>query len=301
MAQTPFPTSALADNRAGRLTAEQIRDLRLDARKSRSSGLLAGVALAAMGLFIVWGTLAGRIPGSRLQSLAVGAAFAIGGGLLLASGGMTRGPRAEQAASASTVLELVEGPFRRERSDLQSLEGHAHASRGNARYSYRLFVGDRSFSVAEEAYLAAPDDGLVRVYVLPNSDRVINLERLSDAPPTALEARAAAMLRERFGAIPQGERPAAAKRGSTTPAALRQALLGRWQAQGMPMSLEFRADDTMLAGAEGPTAEEKPQRWEVLDGEHLRIDGEEQRVEVSGDELLLSTRGPTFRFHRVRG
>ena len=199
MAQLPFSTQALPDNRAGRLTAEQVRDLRVDAGKSKRSGLLAGFAITAFGLFIVWGTLAGRVPGPRLQSLALGAAFAIGGALWLRSGGMTRGPRAEQAASESTVLDVIEGPFRRKRSDLNTFADHSYASRGNARYTYYLHVGERTLRVSEAQYDASPDDGIVRAFVLPNSDHLVNLERIADAPPTAAEAHAAAVLRELRG------------------------------------------------------------------------------------------------------
>lgn len=297
MAQNPFSTGALAENRAGRLTAEQIRDLRADAGASKRSGLTAGVAVTALGLVILWGTLAGRVPGPRLQSLAVGAALAIAGGLLLASGGMTRGPRAAQAASESTVLERVEGPFRRERYDPQVLGGHSYATRGDARYDYFLHVGGRRIRVSQAVHDASPEDGIVRVYLLPGSDRVVNLERIGDPPPTPLEARAAAVLSERFGASSPGE--AAPPPGATpaSPAALREALLGRWQAQGLPMRFEFRADGTVLGGA---GSESEVKRWEVLDAARIRIDGEEQRVEVSGDVLRLVTGGPTFRFDRVR-
>ena len=295
MVQDPFPRAALADNRAGRLTAGQISSLRLDAKTSKRSGVMAGVAILAFGLLILWGTLAGRVPGSRLQPLAVGGIFVLGGGLLLRAGGMTRGPRAAEAASESTVLDVLEGPFRRERHDRNSLGDNIRSTRGSARYLYYLYVGPRQFSVSESAYNAAPDDGIVRVYLLPASDRVVNLERIGEAPPTAIEARAAAILQERFGALPGGGPPSAAK-GATTPAVLRAALLGRWQAQGMPLGFEFRADGTVVSG-DGSADEAK--RWEVLDAERVRIDGEEQRVQVEGDDMFLVTRGPTFRFRRV--
>ncbi len=302
MPQDPFPRDALADNRARRLTAEQIRGLRVDARESKRSGVIAGFALLAFGLVIVWGTITGRVPGSRLKSLAVGAAFAAGGALLLASRGMTRGPRAAEAASESTVLDVVEGPFRRERLDRQNnldLGGSTHSLRGSVRYDYFLHVGDRRLSVGQPAYDAAPDDGIVRAYLLPDSDRIVNLERIADAPPTPIEANAAAVLRERFGAVLEGEPPAPAKSGAMTPAALRTALLGRWRTQGStPLQIEFRADGTVASVGDGA---EKATRWEVLDAGRIRIDGEDQRVEVDGDELLLGTRGPTFRFRRVRG
>jgi hypothetical protein len=196
MAQEPFPRSALDDNRAGRLTVEQVRGLRIDARESKRSGVMAGSAMLAVGLFILWGTLAGRVPGSRLQSLAVGAAIAVVGGLLLGTRGMTRGPRAAEAASASTVLDVVEGSFRRERVDrqfAQDLLGATRSLSAGAQYNYFLHVGDRRLSVGQPAYDAAPEDGIVRAYLLPDSDRIVNLERIAEAPLTPLEACAAAL------------------------------------------------------------------------------------------------------------
>jgi hypothetical protein len=300
MAQDPFPRSALDDNRAGRLTAEQIRGLHIDARESKRSGVLAGFTLLAVGLFILWGTIAGRVPGSRLQSLAVGGAIAVVGGLLLGSRGMTRGPRAAETASESTVLDVVEGPFRRERSDrqfAQDLAGSTRSLHTGAQYNYFLHVGDRRLSVGQPAYDAAPEDGIVRVYLLPRSDRIVNLERIADAPATPFEARAAAMLRERFGAALEDERPSRANASATTPTTLRAALLGLWQAQDLPLRLEFHADGTVVGGEAGAAGRK---RWDVLDVGRIRIDGEDRRVEVDGDELSLATRGPTLRFRRVR-
>lgn len=296
MTHDPFPRGALGDNRAGRLSAEQIRSLRLDARESKRSGVMAGFWLLVFGFLILWGTSAGRVPGPRFQSFAVGGAIALVGALLLASRGMTRGPRAGAAASEATVLDVVEGPFRRERVDRQLLSGSTHSMRGSARYLYYLHVGDRRLSVGEPAYDAAPEDGIVRAYLLPDSDSIVNLERIADPPPTPLEVRAAVLLRERFGAVAEGERPSSAKTSAMPPAALHAALIGRWRAQGMPLELEFRADGTVGSG-EADDGKEK--RWEVLEGGRIRIDGEDQRVEIDGDELFLVTPGPTFRLRRV--
>ena len=181
MTPEPFPPGALDDNRALRLTGEQVRDLHRDARESKSPGVTAGLALLGFGLFILWGTLAGRVPGSRLASLAVGATIALVGGLLLGSRGMTRGPRAAERASESTVLDVVEGPIRRERVDLElDLAGSSHRLRASARYSCFLHVGGRRLSVGQPAYDAAPEDAVVRAYLLPDSDRIVNLERLPE-------------------------------------------------------------------------------------------------------------------------
>jgi hypothetical protein len=212
---------------------------------------------------------------------------------------MTRGPRAAEAASESTVLDVVEGPFRRERVDRQfdqDLVGGTRSLSAGARYNYFLHVGSRRLSVGQPAYDAAPEIGIVRAYLLPGSDRIVNLERIADAAPTPIEARAAAALRERFDAIPEGKPPSFAKKSGTTTATLRAALLGRWQAQGMPLCLEFRSNGTVVGGEAGGREEK---RWEVVDSDCIRIDGEEQRVDIRGDEFTLVTRGPTIRFRRV--
>ena len=47
---------------------------------------------------------------------------------------------------------------------------------------YFVDVGDSSFKVAPATYEAAPDAGIVRVYFLPRSRKVVNLERLPNAP-----------------------------------------------------------------------------------------------------------------------
>lgn len=208
MTSDPYPASALAENRQLRLTADQVTSLHADARESKRSLSLAGFWLLALGLFILWGTFTGRVPGSKLQSFAVGTVFAAVGGLLLSPRGVTRGPSAAQAASSSTVLEVVEGTFRREQYDRQpaaDLLGSSTNIRGDARYNFYLHVGERRFDVGRPAYEAAPEDGIVRVYVLPSSDRIVNLERIADAPPTPLEVRAAAELNKRFGTIPDSD------------------------------------------------------------------------------------------------
>lgn len=185
MATEPFPASALAENRQLRLTSGQIAALHADAKVSKRSGSLAGLWLLALGLLILGGTIAGRVPGSRLQSIGVGAALAVLGGFMLSSKGASRGVVASQMVSSSTVLGMVEGPIRREMADRQlaaDLVGATRTIRGDARYDFLLHVGGRRFNVGRPMYEAAPDAGLVRVYVLPGSDRIVNLERVGEVP-----------------------------------------------------------------------------------------------------------------------
>ncbi len=108
------------------------------------------------GVLILWGTVTGRVPGSRLQSFWISGALAAVGAIMLATQGMSRGPRAAQLASESTRLEIIEGPFRRERLDPTSLGGHTYATKGDARYDYLLFVGTRRIRVSEKSTTRRP-------------------------------------------------------------------------------------------------------------------------------------------------
>jgi len=156
-------------------------------------------------LFILWGALTGRAPGSRWEGLALGAVFAAIGVLMLRSGGMTRGPRASQAASPSTVLDIVEGPFRREVRGPGLMDAALELrsnSYSNDTDDYILHVDERQFNVGRPQFDAAPQDGIVRAYLLPGSDRIVNLERIADAPAMPAEQQARARAQEMLGALP---------------------------------------------------------------------------------------------------
>jgi hypothetical protein len=73
-------------------------------------------------------------------------------------------------------------------------------------------------------------------------------------------------------------------------------LIGRWQADGIPMIMVFREDGTVGNGRDG---EHKP--FSVPDATHVNIGGQTQTVETDGTTLLFGTRGPTLRFHRQPG
>src|SRR5262249_28900637 len=71
---------------------------------------------------------------------------------------------------------------------VQSVEGAIGKRRiaqrgGPAATSYVLEVGDATFKVAHGTYMAAPDAGFVRLYFLPRSRKIVNLERLPNPPP----------------------------------------------------------------------------------------------------------------------
>ena len=183
MPADPFPRAALAANRSGRLTPDQTALYREEAASDRRNLLVAGLVIAALGTAVVFGSITGRITSGRLESLAIGAAFLAVGAAVAWFGGI-RGSRAKAAAAGAGRVASVDGPVRRERRDRRNdaFGDSGHISPGNE-YAYDLLVGDRSFSVSRDQWDAAPEDGVVRVYLLGESDRIVNLERIADAPP----------------------------------------------------------------------------------------------------------------------
>ena len=183
MPPDPFPRAALAANRSGRLTPDQTALYREEAASDRRNLLMAGLVIAALGTAVVFGSITGRITSGRLESLVVGAGLLVVGVAVAWFGGI-RGSRAKAAAAGAGRVTSLDGPIRRERRDRrdEAFGDSDHISPGNE-YAYYLLVGDRSFSVSRDQWDAAPQDGIVRAYLLGESDRIVNLDRIADAPP----------------------------------------------------------------------------------------------------------------------
>ena len=92
-----FPRAALDANRSGRLAPDQSAFYRGEAASDRKNLLIAGLVVAGLGVAVVLGALTGRIPGSRLESLMVGAAL-LAVGVVVAFFGGIRGSQAKAAA-----------------------------------------------------------------------------------------------------------------------------------------------------------------------------------------------------------
>jgi hypothetical protein len=206
--------------------------------------------------------------------------------------------------------------------------GKRHISTGGSGtgadvYTHFLDVAGKSFTVAKSTYNASPDAGYVRIYFLPRSHHVVNLERLPDPPvpenitPKDLlgtlgaslrlrdrtqrneaRARAQAMADEIQAEFTRKPDPPTADRD---PRPLDQAIVGTWRS--MMMTVTFHGDGTVEAAL--PGNQSRSGSWSVDADGRLRADvmGHSDAAEawVAGDELTLSLNGMGLSFKRVTG
>ena len=173
----PFPTDALEANRSGQLTKQQRDRLRPLARYARQSALIGAGVLVVASLMVLTdrqlslpGVLRVPLAGICVVFAAVFLLRAIIGGDAL-----SRDLR-------HMTVQSAEGPIGKHRGGSTGRSG---------RRAYLFDVGDGTFRAASRAsYDTAPDAGMVRVFFLPRSRRVVNLERLPDvafAPGTTAQ------------------------------------------------------------------------------------------------------------------
>jgi len=172
----------------------------------------------------------------------------------------------------------------------------------------------------KDQYDAAPDAGYVRVYYVPHSMRVVNLERLPDpagaadavrSPEDALRlaaksifsfdevrsAEARAQLAAMGHATQSGPRPPAAE---LDPRPLAEAILGRWT-NGM-ITLEFKPDGTVALSL--PGGMERQAQWSV-DGQGrlvANVMGDKPETGdawIAGDRLNITQGGEGIALKRV--
>lgn len=307
----PFPAADLETNKSGRLTDTQGARLRGLARAGRKDEFIIAAACVGLAVLLVAGP--GSAPNAWIRPLA-------GAGLLVAA--VLLSLRAATAADALTQdlrsgrVEAIEGAIGKHTRDSES---------GHTRYTnYYIDVAGRTFQVDGTAYNAAPEVGIVSLYVLPRSHVILNLERLPDRPLPAgatanpfVAVRAAiastlssdpvqsAEARAELEAIGKVMRP---ERSSATtpppadqrdPRPLAQAILGSWQMG--PISMTFLPDGTMVATL--PGGREKDGRWSVSsDGRlHASATGRDQAAEawVAGDLLTISENGEAMAYRRA--
>ncbi len=306
---SPFAPDALEANRAGVLTDEQRRHYRGYVRNSRGSTLTTAAVVAVLGVVVL--TSRSFAWGEALRPLVALAAFAIAG--LLVLGWLGVFSLLLRDANAGRV-EAIEGPILR---DSGSWNTPTASNRCYIKVAGRQFVTGRS------GLEALPRAGIVRLYYLPRSRRVVNVERLPDSAlaEAALESPAAlrSAMRESLSlndtkraegratlaavesklseAFPAPGAPPAPHERDPRP--LSEAIVGSWR--GGLFSLTFAPDGT--ATVRPPMGQELHGRWSVDASGHLRLDAmggaRSGDAWVAGDALTLDIDGTAYTFHRA--
>lgn len=308
---SPFPADALAVNQAGKLTDAQRKLYAGSDRSLRKTQLyLAGGAIV-IALLLISST--GPAPNAAFRPL-FALICVVGAAILVFRA--TLAPDALSSDLSKGTVESAEGAILKRVVDLSG--GRSSTS------THYIDVAGNHFRVGPRFYQAAPEAGYVKVYYLPRSKTLVNLEQLPDRPLPAgvmdgagtsaraaltglmshdenaqAEARAEmAVLRKGFqvGVVPATvEAPA----DQTDQPPVAEAIVGAWRAG--PIGVTFAADGTMTT--ELPGGHAQPGRWSVdASGQlHAQFAGRDMAGEawVSGTTLTIKADGDARQFQRV--
>jgi hypothetical protein len=260
----------------------------------------------------------GRLSARQLDEWQRGVAYrskGLFGRLLHSNDAVARDVRAGRVAAIDGGIHkrrLAQGP-----------QGEATMVGGPRMATYQIHIqpvaGDPEvFRASAQLWDAAPGVGLVRLYYLPESHDVVNVELLpttSTAAPTPTDAVTGAMqaiqawrqhdwlAAGQAASVLQGAYdhtfPDRAATTSASSSSLAEDIVGRW-ASSM-IAVTFESDGTMSARID--PLPEQVGRWEVLPDGQLHADlpglsGDAQAV-VDADTLTISIGAQTWRLNRV--
>lgn len=307
-----FPQSALATNAAGQLTDDQRRQWRANSRGYRKSELSFALIVAIIGALVAFAP--GPAKYATVKPIIGILCFVIA--VLLLVRAFTGGDAVTEDVRAGRV-ESVEGAITKFERQTQG--------RGSGTASYYLDVKGKRLEAYRSEYLAAPEAGYVRVYYLPKSRRVVNLEHLPDpvmpalTPATAQSAvqdllahhghdeNAQAEARANLGAI-AAQFKAQMQQNAVEPPSdqrdprpLSEAIVGTWS--NPFMTVTFAPDGTASSAA--PNGRQTSGRWSVdAQGQlHAGLAGKDRvgQAWIAGTSLTISEDGMALTFERSGG
>ena len=206
--ESPFSKNALSTNQSGRLTDEQSQLWARVAKARRQSVRGVAYVFAALSAVLL---LASGPPAKAAARTNGGIAFLAVTAILLVAAKL----EPVNADVREGRVESVEGAIAKGRMQLKS---------PGRRYLYFDIAG-RRLRATPRAYNAAPAAGFVRVYFLPRSRRVVNLEQLADPPLPTGPGAAQQVFRDFAHALGSLDRAAIAE-ASAHIAALKHAVEG---------------------------------------------------------------------------
>ncbi len=304
----PFPQSALATNANGQLTDEQRRQWRANSRGYRKGELSFAAVLVVIGALVAFAP--GPAKYATTKPIIGIVCFVIAALLLVRA--FTGGDAISEDVRAGRV-ESVEGA-------ITKYERQGRGSAGNN--SYFIDVNSKRLQAYRSEYLAAPEAGYVRVYYLPKSRRVVNLEHLPDpVMPALTPATAQSMVQDLLTHDGHDETSRAEMRANMAAMAsqfqaqmrqnavepppeqrdarpLTDAIVGTWTSAFMTVT--FAADGTATSTA--PNGRQTTGRWSVdAQGQlHAGIAGHDNvgQAWISGTTLTISEGGMGLTFER---
>ena len=277
-ATNPFPPDALETNRHGRLTDAQRRNLGALAGYNRRNGIRIALFLIAGAAIVL--LLARRDAPVLLRYGTVAGALALAAFLVARS---LSGSDALTRDLVEARVQFADGAIRKRR-----------VSAGRAPNTYYLDLDGETFKIGRSTYEWLPDAGRVRVYFLPRSRGVVNVEILSSAPTTMLAAA--------FDAVTAtlDRSPQPPPTGARDPRPLADAVVGT-STNGV-IRVTFAADGTLALRM---LASERKGHWSVDATGRLRADitGGEQTVDawIAGDRLTVVLEGEGLTLTRESG
>jgi hypothetical protein len=304
---SPFAADALTANQGGQLTDAQRQLYRSDDRSTRKTELYLAVGAIVIAVLLITST--GPAPNAAFRPLV--AVICVVAAVVLVFRATLAPDSLSRDLAAGTVV-MVEGAVLRSTRQGKNVEWHY------------LRVEGKTFEVSRSVYDASPEAGYVRIYYLPRSKKVVNLEVLPNkavtpdlaANPQALAQAAFAGLRthdlnQRAEAMAEmaalktsfeaGVTGAAAPPAASTrdPRPLAESIVGSWRSG--PIGVTFAAGGTMttdLPGGHGQAGQ-----WSV-DGSgqlHAQFMGRDMVGEawVAGDTLTIQEDGQGRQFQRA--
>ncbi|HTJ23876.1 MAG TPA: hypothetical protein VL383_15840 [Gemmatimonadaceae bacterium] len=307
-----FTPEALDANRRGELTDAQLRGFRGLSRYRHKSAFGSAALLVAGAVLI--GGFASPSASPTLRLLIPLVCLVIAAFLVV---------RAITGADA-----LTHDLRRREVQFVEGAIGKSRVGGGRAPDVLYLDVDDKRFNVSPATYDAAPDAGYVRLYFLPRSRKIVNLEVLPNpafengvTPQDIARAATPQGMMQSFGAAIHSHsrretnearanlasvgdalqsmfaQPAPPAPGARDPRPLDEAIVGTWS-NGL-VTVAFLADGSVTADMLG---RRERGRWSVDASGRLRagVMGQEQAAEawIAGDRLTISADGQGLTFAR---
>jgi hypothetical protein len=188
----PFPQTDLAVNASGRLSDNQRRIWRSRSRGVRKTELTFAVIFAIIGALVAFS--AGPAKDAVLKPVVGLVCLVIV--VILVVRALTGGDAITKDVRSGRV-DSVEGAITKRQVTTDGGSGG-----GSSDTTYYLDVSGKRLEVSHVGYEAAPEAGWVRLYYLPASHHVVNLERLPDpAQPELTPATAQGMAQTLFSSL----------------------------------------------------------------------------------------------------